>query len=60
LDSWPFGLSICKLGECAKDIFVAVNIFSLTVLSADRFYALVNPKKLVTGIKLIAAISDFR
>lgn len=52
LDSWPFGLLLCKLGECAKDISIGVSVFTLTALSADRFFAIVDPmRKLhVTGI----------
>ncbi|XP_025988429.1 neuropeptide CCHamide-1 receptor isoform X2 [Solenopsis invicta] len=51
LDSWPFGLLLCKLSECAKDISVGVSVFTLTALSADRFFAIVDPmRKLhVTG-----------
>lgn len=52
LDSWPFGLLLCKLSECAKDISIGVSVFTLTALSADRFFAIVDPmRKLhVTGI----------
>ncbi|KYN04927.1 Neuromedin-B receptor [Cyphomyrmex costatus] len=51
LDSWPFGLLLCKFSECAKDISVGVSVFTLTALSADRFFAIVDPmRKLhVTG-----------
>lgn len=51
LDSWPFGLLVCKLSEFAKDISVGVSVFTLTALSADRFFAIVDPmRKLhVTG-----------
>ncbi|XP_011878935.1 PREDICTED: gastrin-releasing peptide receptor [Vollenhovia emeryi] len=51
LDSWPFGLVLCKLSECAKDISIGVSVFTLTALSADRFFAIVDPmRKLhVTG-----------
>ncbi|XP_011142861.1 neuropeptide CCHamide-1 receptor-like [Harpegnathos saltator] len=51
LDSWPFGLLLCKLGESAKDISIGVSVFTLTALSADRFFAIVDPmRKLhVTG-----------
>ncbi|TGZ53180.1 Neuromedin-B receptor [Temnothorax longispinosus] len=51
LDSWPFGLALCKLSECAKDISIGVSVFTLTALSADRFFAIVDPmRKLhVTG-----------
>ncbi|XP_011262407.1 neuropeptide CCHamide-1 receptor isoform X1 [Camponotus floridanus] len=51
LDSWPFGLLLCKLSECAKDVSIGVSVFTLTALSADRFFAIVDPmRKLhVTG-----------
>ncbi|KAG7206715.1 hypothetical protein KM043_000388 [Ampulex compressa] len=51
LDSWPFGLLLCKVSECAKDISIGVSVFTLTALSADRFFAIVDPmRKLhVTG-----------
>ncbi|KAL0113378.1 hypothetical protein PUN28_012506 [Cardiocondyla obscurior] len=51
LDSWPFGLLLCKFSECAKDISIGVSVFTLTALSADRFFAIVDPmRKLhVTG-----------
>ncbi|XP_018309094.1 neuropeptide CCHamide-1 receptor [Mycetomoellerius zeteki] len=45
LDSWPFGLLICKISECAKDISVGVSVFTLTALSADRFFAIANPMR---------------
>ncbi|KAG5318077.1 CCH1R protein, partial [Pseudoatta argentina] len=45
LDSWPFGLLVCKFSECAKDISVGVSVFTLTALSADRFFAIVDPMR---------------
>ncbi|XP_067002930.1 neuropeptide CCHamide-1 receptor [Anabrus simplex] len=49
-DSWPYGEIICKLSECAKDISIGVSVFTLTALSADRFFAIVDPmRKLHTG-----------
>ncbi|XP_023317590.1 neuropeptide CCHamide-1 receptor-like [Trichogramma pretiosum] len=44
-DSWPFGLLLCKLSECAKDISIGVSVFTLTALSADRFFAIVDPMR---------------
>ncbi|CAL7950558.1 unnamed protein product [Xylocopa violacea] len=45
LDSWPFGLLLCKVSECAKDISIGVSVFTLTALSADRFFAIVDPMR---------------
>ncbi|XKL66648.1 hypothetical protein PGB90_010068 [Kerria lacca] len=50
-ESWPFGELICKISECAKDISIGVSVFTLTALSADRFFAIVDPlKKLHSSI----------
>ncbi|XP_066153092.1 neuropeptide CCHamide-1 receptor [Euwallacea fornicatus] len=45
LESWPWGASICKISETAKDISIGVSVFTLTALSADRFFAIVDPLK---------------
>lgn len=45
MESWPWGELICKLSEAAKDLSVAVSVFTLTALSADRFFAIVDPLK---------------
>lgn len=45
LESWPWGELICKLSETAKDISIGVSVFTLTALSADRFFAIVDPLK---------------
>ena len=50
VESWPYGETICKLLECVKDISIGVSVFTLTALSADRFFAIVDPmRKLHTG-----------
>lgn len=50
LDTWPWGETICKISETAKDISVGVSVFTLTALSGDRFFAIVDPlKKLHTS-----------
>lgn len=51
IESWPYGIAVCKISECAKDISIGVSVFTLTALSADRFFAIVDPlRKLhVTG-----------
>ncbi|XP_076377397.1 neuropeptide CCHamide-2 receptor isoform X2 [Megalopta genalis] len=43
IESWPWGLAVCKLSECAKDISIGVSVFTLTALSAERYCAIVNP-----------------
>lgn len=41
--SWPYGEFVCKLSETTKDISIGVSVFTLTALSADRFFAIVDP-----------------
>lgn len=43
LESWPWGSALCRVTECAKDISIGVSVFTLTALSAERYYAIVNP-----------------
>ncbi|KAG5318075.1 CCH2R protein, partial [Pseudoatta argentina] len=51
LDSWPWGLTICKLSEYAKDISIGVSVFTLAALSAERYCAIVNPiRRHVAGL----------
>ncbi|KAJ8687387.1 hypothetical protein QAD02_023181, partial [Eretmocerus hayati] len=45
VESWPFGPILCKVSECAKDISIGVSVFTLTALSADRFFAIVDPMR---------------
>uniref|UniRef100_T1IY09 G-protein coupled receptors family 1 profile domain-containing protein n=1 Tax=Strigamia maritima TaxID=126957 RepID=T1IY09_STRMM len=45
LETWPYGLVICKFSEFVKDISVGVSVFTLTALSADRYFAIVNPMR---------------
>ncbi|XP_071653649.1 neuropeptide CCHamide-1 receptor-like [Temnothorax longispinosus] len=52
LDSWPFGLALCKLSEYAKDISIGVSVFTFTAMSADRYFGIVDPMRKLTGIKL--------
>ncbi|GFG34895.1 hypothetical protein Cfor_07356, partial [Coptotermes formosanus] len=44
-ESWPYGDLICKVSECMKDISIGVSVFTLTALSADRFFAIVDPMR---------------
>ncbi|CAG9828878.1 unnamed protein product [Diabrotica balteata] len=54
MESWPWGELICKLSEFAKDISIGVSVFTLTALSADRFFAIVDPlKKFHTSIATV-------
>ncbi|XP_011878938.1 PREDICTED: gastrin-releasing peptide receptor-like [Vollenhovia emeryi] len=51
IESWPWGLTICKLSECAKDISIGVSVFTLAALSAERYCAIVNPiRRHVAGL----------
>ncbi|RZF36967.1 hypothetical protein LSTR_LSTR004655 [Laodelphax striatellus] len=43
LESWPWGQAICKLSEISKDVSIGVSVFTLTVLSAERYFAIVKP-----------------
>ncbi|KAK9702763.1 Zinc carboxypeptidase [Popillia japonica] len=49
LESWPWGVIMCKTSEIVKDISTGVSVFTLTALSAERYSAIVNPlRKLQT------------
>lgn len=49
--SWPYGLTVCKVSEAAKDVSIGVSVFTLTALSADRYFAIVDPlRKLHTSV----------
>ncbi|KAL1122053.1 hypothetical protein AAG570_003459 [Ranatra chinensis] len=51
VDSWPYGEFVCKLCETTKDVSVGVSVFTLMALSADRFFAIVDPmRKLYSSI----------
>jgi bombesin receptor subtype-3 len=43
LDSWPWGETICKFSEFSKDLSTGVSVFTLTALSGDRYFAIVDP-----------------
>ncbi|XP_050523130.1 neuropeptide CCHamide-1 receptor-like [Daktulosphaira vitifoliae] len=43
--SWPYGQVICKVSEATKDISIGVSVYTLTALSADRFFAIVDPMR---------------
>ncbi|KFM78411.1 [Phe13]-bombesin receptor, partial [Stegodyphus mimosarum] len=44
-ESWPYGEFICKLSEFLKDVSMGVTVFTLTMLSYDRYIAIVLPIK---------------
>ncbi|CAH1154725.1 unnamed protein product [Phaedon cochleariae] len=43
LESWPWGVFLCKINESVRDISIGVSVFTLTALSAERYCAIVNP-----------------
>ena len=51
VDSWPYGEFVCKLSEVSKEVSIGVSVFTLTALSADRYFAIVDPmRKLYSNI----------
>jgi hypothetical protein len=48
LASWPFGELACKIFFPLGDVFLLVSIMTLTVISVDRYRAVVTPKKRFT------------
>jgi bombesin receptor subtype-3 len=42
-ETWPWGSVVCTLSEFTKDVSIGVSVFTLTALSADRFFAIVDP-----------------
>ncbi|XP_059483796.1 neuropeptide CCHamide-1 receptor [Neocloeon triangulifer] len=59
IETWPYGLFICKLSEFVKDLSIGVSVFTLTALSADRYFAIVDPMRKHVGraTKLTVAIA---
>ncbi|CAK1587162.1 unnamed protein product [Parnassius mnemosyne] len=43
VESWPWGSTVCRVSEAAKDVSIGVSVFTLTALSADRYFAIVDP-----------------
>ncbi|KAH8277922.1 hypothetical protein KR018_010338 [Drosophila ironensis] len=43
VDSWPWGSFLCSLSEFMKDVSFGVSVFTLTALSGDRYFAIVDP-----------------
>ncbi|XP_035211680.1 neuropeptide CCHamide-1 receptor-like [Stegodyphus dumicola] len=48
-DSWPYGTFICKLSEFLKEVSSGVTVLTLTLLSIDRYIAIVKPLHKLTG-----------
>ncbi len=42
---WPYGATLCKLNEFLQALSLGVSVFTLTVLSADRYVAIMDPMK---------------
>ncbi|GAB0098041.1 Neuropeptide CCHamide-1 receptor [Sergentomyia squamirostris] len=42
-DSWFWGQELCTVSEFVKDVSIGVSVFTLTALSGDRFFAIVDP-----------------
>lgn len=49
LESWPWGSTICTMSEFVKDVSIGVSVFTLTALSSDRFFAIVDPLRKFQG-----------
>ncbi|XP_022914615.2 neuropeptide CCHamide-2 receptor-like [Onthophagus taurus] len=43
VESWPWGVILCKTSEVVKGISTGVSVFTLTALSIERYRAVVNP-----------------
>ncbi|XP_045476918.1 neuropeptide CCHamide-2 receptor-like isoform X2 [Harmonia axyridis] len=43
VESWPWGVFLCKVSEISKNISIGVSVFTLTALSVERYCAVVNP-----------------
>ncbi|XP_065353493.1 neuropeptide CCHamide-1 receptor-like [Cloeon dipterum] len=59
IETWPYGEFICKLSEFVKDLSIGVSVFTLTALSADRYFAIVDPMRKHVGraTKLTVAVA---
>lgn len=58
LESWPWGVTLCRVTECFREISIGVSVFTLTALAADRYCAIVNPlRKLQVNHTLPTALN---
>ncbi|XP_034245024.1 neuropeptide CCHamide-1 receptor-like [Thrips palmi] len=46
---WPFGLIVCRLSETVKELSIGVSVFTLTALSAARYFPVVYPMRARSG-----------
>ncbi|KAL3272478.1 hypothetical protein HHI36_013958 [Cryptolaemus montrouzieri] len=49
VESWPWGVFLCKVSEISKNISIGVSVFTLTALSVERYCAIVNPLRRLQG-----------
>ncbi|BFG05040.1 neuropeptide CCHamide-1 receptor [Drosophila madeirensis] len=43
VEYWPYGSFLCSVSEFMKDVSIGVSVFTLTALSGDRYFAIVDP-----------------
>ncbi|EDW72016.1 uncharacterized protein Dwil_GK10663 [Drosophila willistoni] len=43
VEYWPWGAPLCSVTEFMKDVSIGVSVFTLTALSGDRYFAIVDP-----------------
>ncbi|XP_062133433.1 LOW QUALITY PROTEIN: neuropeptide CCHamide-1 receptor [Drosophila sulfurigaster albostrigata] len=43
VEYWPWGSFLCTVSEFMKDVSIGVSVFTLTALSSDRYFAIVDP-----------------
>ncbi|XP_071056855.1 neuropeptide CCHamide-2 receptor-like isoform X1 [Onthophagus taurus] len=43
VESWPWGVILCKTFEVVKDISTGVSVFTITALSIERYRAVAHP-----------------
>ena len=61
VESWPWGIVVCKISYIVGDISIGVSVFTLTALSAERYCAIVNPlKRFQVGTESTLIQSQFR
>ncbi|XP_060535165.1 neuropeptide CCHamide-2 receptor-like isoform X2 [Cylas formicarius] len=58
LESYPWGVAVCKISESAKDISIGVSVYTLTALSVERYYAIANPLRRLQkkSVAILAAL----
>lgn len=57
MESWPWGSFLCTFSEFIKNVSIGVSVFTLTALSGDRYFAIVDPlRKFHTHGKLVSNV----